>query len=76
MEGLEGLRKEIFEFEKAQRIRMSTSKASIARGQIIGDVVYLHGKSYPYILAVDMNVSNGMYVWCEIYNGQAVIVGA
>ena len=31
---------------------------------------------YRYTLAVDINIHNGQYVWCELCGNQAVIVGA
>lgn len=48
----------------------------IRQGRINGSMVIIGARSYPYTLAVDINIKNGMYVWAELYNGTAVIVGA
>lgn len=53
-----------------------TQDKRIRQGRIDGDMVIIGARSYPYTLAVDINIKNGMYVWAELYNGTAVIVGA
>lgn len=48
----------------------------IRQGRISGDTVIIGSRAYPYTLAVDINIKDNMYVWAELYNGTAVIVGA
>lgn len=71
MNGLPGLA------ETAKKLLQTNRKSGdeIQRGQVHGDAVTIGSRSYPYTLAVDVNVSDGMYVWANIYCGTAVIVG-
>lgn len=73
MNGLLGLKKTIAAI--TARRKTAKTESTIQRGRISGDFVYTKGKSYPYELAVDVNINDGMYVWCEIYKNTAVIVG-
>lgn len=48
----------------------------LTRAYIRGNCAYINNRAYSYTLAVDINVCDGMHVYCELCNGQAVIVGA
>lgn len=71
MNGLMGLE------ETAKKLFQANRKNGngIQRGKVQGDSVVIGSRSYPYTLAVDVNISEGMYVWAEVYGGTAVIVG-
>lgn len=71
--GLLGLEETV---KKIVRQSSSSQGNRIRQGRISGDTVIIGARSYPYTLAVDINIKNGMYVWAELYNGTAVIVGA
>lgn len=68
-------------FQKMARAQQKKTsqreESSIRQGLIAGSHVMIDGKLYPYTVAIDMKVVEGMYVWCEISrSGMAVIVGA
>ena len=48
------------------------------RGQINGNSIWVGNKSYPFTLAIDININSGDYVWCILNDSKtkAVIVGA
>lgn len=71
MNGLAGLA------ETAKKLLRGNRQKSdeIQRGRVHGSVVVIGAQSYPYTVAVDINVSDGMYVWANVYCGTAVIVG-
>lgn len=71
MNGLQGLE------ETARKLFQANHKNGdeLQRGQIHGNTVTIGARSYPYTLAVDVNVCDGMYVWANVYCGTAVIVG-
>lgn len=71
--GLIGLEETV---KKIVRQSKGSQDNRIRQGRINGDAVIIGARSYPYTLAVDINIKNGMYVWAELYNGTAVIVGA
>lgn len=71
--GLLGLEETV---KKIVRQSKSSQDNRIRQGRINGNMVIIGARSYPYTLAVDINIKNGMYVWAELYNGTAVIVGA
>lgn len=71
--GLLGLEETV---KKIVRQSEGSQDNRIRQGRINGDMVIIGVRSYPYTLAVDINIKNGMYVWAELYNGTAVIVGA
>ena len=73
MNGILGLKKTIAAITRKQKA--SKTESTIQRGKVSGDFVYTKGRSYPYEIAVDVNIKDGMYVWCEIYKNAAVIVG-
>lgn len=85
MGGIEAYRQYLIERNR-QRQKQNQSQSQnqtdnqngtgIARAYIRGDCAYINNRAYPYTLAVDITVSDGMYVYCELCNGQAVIVGA
>lgn len=52
------------------------SGKQIRRGTVSGGLVYINGRGYVYSAAVDINVVDGMSVWCEMSGTRAVIVGA
>lgn len=66
--GLEETAKKLFQINRK-------SGNGIQRGKVQGESVVIGSRSYPYTLAVDVTVSEGMYVWAEVYGGTAVIVG-
>lgn len=72
MNGLNGLS------ETSKKLFQVNHKSddAIRRGQIHGNRVTIGTRSYPYTLAVDVNVYDGQYVWANVYCGTAVIVGA
>lgn len=75
MKGMAGL-EELFR-EMNQKKANSAKGGHIERGLIRGNFVVIGSKSYPYTSAVDINILEGMYVWCELTsNHLAVIVGA
>lgn len=59
-----------------QKTSANGANAEIKQGMVDGDSVVVASRSYPYTLAIDLNVKDGMYVWVNLYNGVAVIVGA
>jgi len=63
-------------FKQVVKKAQTAQDNRIKQGKINGDVVVIGSSSYPYTLAVDINVKDGMYVWAELYNGTAIIVGA
>ncbi len=71
MNGLNGLA------ETARKLFQANHKNGdeIQRGRVYGNTVTIGARSYPYTLAVDVNVCDGMYVWASVYAGTAVIVG-
>lgn len=71
--GLLGLEETI---KKIVRQSNGSQDKRIRQGRISGDTVIIGARSYPFTLAVDINIKENMYVWAEIYNGTAVIVGA
>lgn len=71
--GLFGLEETV---KKIVRQSKDSQDNRIKQGRIAGDVVIIGARSYPYTLAVDINIKDNMYVWAELYNGTAVIVGA
>lgn len=71
--GLLGLEETV---KKIVRQSKDSQGNRIRQGRISGDTVIIGARSYPYTLAVDINIKENMYVWAEIYNGTAVIVGA
>lgn len=71
--GLIGLEETV---KKIVRQSKDSQDNRIRHGLIDGDMVIIGARSYPYTLAVDINIKNGMYVWAELYNGTAVVVGA
>lgn len=80
MQGLEGLRQYLIQrnqrIQKQAQQQLSKQGSGITRALISGNCVYVNNQAYPYTLAVDINVYDGMNVYCELCNGQAVIVGA
>lgn len=52
------------------------SEKKIRRGIVSGGLVYINGHGYVYSVAVDINIVDGMSVWCEMSGTRAVIVGA
>lgn len=73
MDGLLGLKKTMAAISRSRKIEKKES--TIQRGKVSGDFVYVKGRGYPYEIAVDVNIKDGMYVWCEFYKNTAVIVG-
>lgn len=74
MDGYIALSKTVNQIITAARVK---SDGNIKRGKILSDTtVVIDGKGYSYTMAVDINVVSGQYVWCELCNGQAIIVGA
>lgn len=72
--GLEGLAATFRQLVK--NASANNTGAEIKRGMVDGDSVIINSRAYPYALAIDLNVKDGMYVWVNLYNGTAVIVGA
>ena len=70
-EACNDLYSDIEEAEKAD-----TNDGGIRTGIISGDFVSDDKGSYAYELAVDIAISDGMYVKFEVSNNIAVIVGA
>lgn len=74
MDGYIALSKTVNQIITAARVK---SNGNIKRGKALSNsVVEVEGKSYNFTTAVDINVIPGEYVWCELYNGRAIIVGA
>lgn len=77
MRGMAGLAEVFTEMRMAERKTATKQDSTIKRGVVHGTCVSIGSASYPYTVAVDINIVDGMYVWCEIYgNSTAVIVGA
>ena len=70
-EAIDDLYSDIEDSEKAD-----TNDGGIRTGIIYGDFVSDDKGSYAYELAVDIAISDGMYVKFEVSNNIAVIVGA
>jgi hypothetical protein len=73
MQGLAGLTQAIMQYKQSGK---NKKQQTIRRGTVSGGLVYIDGRGYVYTVAVDINVTDGMPVWCEIAGTQAVIVGA
>lgn len=74
MNGLNGLRNAILEHERqAANVKENNQ---LYRGLIKGEMVFINGRGYPYKLAVDINVIDGMYIYCNLYQSIAIIIGA
>lgn len=56
--------------------KQKKSGKQIRRGTVSGGLVYINGRGYVYSAAVDINIVDGMSVWCEMSGTRAVIVGA
>ena len=79
MYGLAGLREVLLQknFQsKTDKARAQKEDTGILRARVSGDYAYVNGRGYRYTLAVDINIHNGQYVWCELCGNQAVSVGA
>lgn len=72
MDGMLALRGAIAEALHSRK----KNKNQIRRGTVSGGLVYINGRGYVYSVAVDINVVDGMSVWCEMSGTRAVIVGA
>ena len=78
MGGIEAYRQYLIERNR-QRQKQNQSQSQNQTDNKNGTGIaraYINNRAYPYTLAVDITVSDGMYVYCELCNGQAVIVGA
>lgn len=81
MGGLDAYRQYLIQRNRQQQ-KQSQNQANskegtgLTRAYIRGNCAYINNRAYSYTLAVDINVSDGIYVYCELCNGQAVIVGA
>ena len=62
--------------DMAETEKADTNDGGIRTGIISGDFVSDDKGSYAYELAVDIALSDGMYVKFEVSNNIAVIVGA
>jgi hypothetical protein len=51
---------------------------STFQGQISGSAILINGAYYPFVVAVDVQASDGDIVWCMLNETQtvAVVVGA
>ena len=78
MTGMAGLEELFREMSRKKNTASSTKREStIKQGVVHGQHVTIGSKNYSYTAAVDINIVDGMYVWCEITSGGiAVIVGA
>lgn len=76
MRGMAGLAEVFTEMHRAEIKSKGKNESSLVQGVIRGSYVCIGSKSYPFTTAVDVNIIDGMYVWCEISNGLAVILGA
>lgn len=72
MDGMLALRGAISEALRGRK----KNKNQIRRGTVSGGLVYINGRGYVYSAAVDINIVDGMSVWCELSGTRAVIVGA
>jgi hypothetical protein len=72
MDGMLALRGAIAEALRGRK----KNKNQIRRGTVAGGLVYINGRGYVYSAAVDINIVDGMSVWCEMSGTRAVIVGA
>jgi len=59
----------------ANAVKRDNDQDNIKHGKVLGGNVQVAGRSYAYIVAVDIPVSDGDWVYVAIVNNRAVVVG-
>jgi hypothetical protein len=59
----------------ANAVKHDDNNNGVMRAKVSGNMVQVSGRSYSYTVAVDIQISDGEWVYVAIVNNRAVVVG-
>ena len=59
----------------ADAIKQEDTNNGIIRAKVVSDMIQVGGRSYYYVLAVEMTIKDGDWVYVMVTNNRAVVVG-